>query len=93
MPFLGSSTVEHAAVNRRVVGSSPTSGAKFPKENGQLGRGLDKVITEATQQGQASCHHVLREELNNKLRHDLQERVREPPQRIAHHNSQQSTST
>ena len=68
--------VEHAAVNRGVVGSSPTSGAKFPKENGQLGRGLDKVITEATQQGQASCHHVLREELNNKLRHDLQERGR-----------------
>ena len=29
--------VEHAAVNRGVVGSSPTSGANFPKENGQSG--------------------------------------------------------
>ena len=29
--------VEHAAVNRGVVGSSPTSGAIFPKENGQSG--------------------------------------------------------
>ena len=29
--FLGSSTVEHPAVNRRVVGSNPTRGAKtFP---------------------------------------------------------------
>ncbi len=27
MPFLGSSMAEHAAVNRRVVGSSPTRGA------------------------------------------------------------------
>jgi hypothetical protein len=27
-PFLSSSTVEHAAVNRGVVGSSPTWGAK-----------------------------------------------------------------
>ncbi|GAH20926.1 unnamed protein product [marine sediment metagenome] len=26
--FLGSSTVEHPAVNRRVVGSNPTRGAK-----------------------------------------------------------------
>ena len=32
-----SSMVEHAAVNRGVVGSSPTSGAKFPKENCQSG--------------------------------------------------------
>ncbi len=29
--FLGSSTVEHPAVNRRVVGSNPTRGARpFP---------------------------------------------------------------
>ena len=27
--FLGSSTVEHPAVNRRVVGSNPTRGASF----------------------------------------------------------------
>ena len=27
--FLSSSTVEHSAVNRRVVGSNPTWGAKF----------------------------------------------------------------
>ena len=50
-----SSMVEHAAVNRGVVGSSPTSGAKFPKENGQLGRGLDKVITEVAQQGKQAA--------------------------------------
>ena len=37
------------------VGSSPTSGAKFPKENGQLGRGLDKVITEVAQQGKQAA--------------------------------------
>jgi hypothetical protein len=29
--FLSSSTVEHPAVNRRVVGSNPTSGAKLFK--------------------------------------------------------------
>ncbi len=30
--FLGSSMVEHAAVNRRVVGSSPTRGAKLNQD-------------------------------------------------------------
>ena len=30
-PILGSSAVEHAAVNRAVVGSIPTSGAKFER--------------------------------------------------------------
>jgi hypothetical protein len=29
MMFLSSSMAEHSAVNRRVVGSSPTSGAKL----------------------------------------------------------------
>ena len=29
--------VEHAAVNRGVVGSCPTSGAIIPRENGQSG--------------------------------------------------------
>jgi hypothetical protein len=28
LPFLGSSTVERAAVNRKVVGSNPTRGAE-----------------------------------------------------------------
>ena len=44
--------------------------------NGQLGRDLDKVITDAVQQGQASYHHELRAELN-KLRNDLQGMVKE----------------
>jgi hypothetical protein len=30
--FRGSSMAEHAAVNRRVVGSSPTRGAKNPDQ-------------------------------------------------------------
>ena len=49
--FLGSSMVEHAAVNRRVVGSSPTRGAirfygfrgndaREPEENGLYPRRL-----------------------------------------------------
>ena len=31
--FLGSSMAEHAAVNRRVVGSSPTRGAQIKKRS------------------------------------------------------------
>ncbi len=34
--FLDSSMVEHTAVNRGVVGSSPTRGAKWKAEEGEL---------------------------------------------------------
>ncbi len=39
--------VEHAAVNRVVVGSSPTSGANFPKEN-ENSQSSDTVLTQET---------------------------------------------
>lgn len=38
--FLGSSTVEHPAVNRRVVGSNPTRGADNFQPFGNFAEGL-----------------------------------------------------
>jgi hypothetical protein len=50
--FRDSSMVEHAAVNRRVVGSSPTRGAKGPKNS--------KIVRVGLQVAGHSMRHCLR---------------------------------
>ena len=54
--FLGSSMVEHSAVNRRVAGSSPARGANIPKK---LVRNpeIEKVPIRTTSRSQQSFDH------------------------------------
>ncbi len=50
LPFLDSSMVEHSAVNRRVVGSSPTRGVQMNKKP------ADYSAVKATRKGRCSCY-------------------------------------
>ena len=53
--------VEHAAVNRRVVGSSPTSGANFPleKATSPVSRTLSEQVSAKVKQHQIVSHYNL----------------------------------
>lgn len=70
--------VEHAAVNRGVVGSSPTSGANFVEENGGLGDSRSRfcasfaVIGREDPKGEVFCRHRAPPILSEDLRREAQ---------------------